>query len=370
MKIAVIRLSSAISKLSFTLGSISLIAGLILSMVHMPAYADDIIPGPPTTTLNVQPIGVSGNKECGDLLPPEDFLFQFKVDEQELFGSFQINHDGLSGTLDILDGSDELGQAFDFSFSGDFITAAIAVKGGPNSNFYDYRPLGGAAADTYLHSPLNPQTELLYGISHISFCIVAAPEPPTPTPTLTPTFTPTSTPTNTPTATQTYTPTSSPTITPTAPPTNTSTFTPTSPPEEPIPTETVPPAPIIDTPTPTVEEPQPSPEPTFTQPPPGPPPVTATSTPTEEPLQPTLEPTSTQPPTIPPGVTPTNTVPATLAAPTQPATTPVLIPVTGIDFDGPRSELLHLQQLLINLGVGLLGLALAFYGISYKFNRT
>jgi hypothetical protein len=357
MKIAIIKISKAISKLSFTLGSISLTAGFILSMVHTPVLADAVDPGPPTTTLNVQPIGVPGNNDCENLIPAEDFLFQFKIEEPGLFGSFPLYHDGMSGTLDVVGGSNELGQAFDFSFSGDFITAAIGVKGGPDTNYYDYRPLGGAAADTYLHSPVNPQSELFYDISHISFCIVAAPEPPTPTPTQTPTNTPTTTPTNTPTATSTYTP----------------TFTPTLPTEEPSPTPTQteqPPSPIIDTPTPTAEEPQPSPEPTFTQPPPGPPPVTATSTPTEEQPQVTPEPTSTQPPTTPPGVTPTNTAPATLVAPTQPATTPILIPVTGVDFDGSHSELLQLQQLLINMGLGLLGLALAFYGISYKFNRT
>ncbi|MFU8772156.1 MAG: hypothetical protein ACNA8H_07025, partial [Anaerolineales bacterium] len=180
MKTTIIRTSRAMSKLSFTLGSISLMAGLILSLVHTPALADEIDPGPPTKTLNVQPIGVPGNNECQDLIPPEDFLFQFKIDPMS-FGVFPLSYDGMSGTVNITDGSDELGQAFDFSFSGDFITAAIGVKGGPDTNFYDYRPLGGAAADTYLHAPVNPSNQNFYDISHISFCISAAPEPPTPT---------------------------------------------------------------------------------------------------------------------------------------------------------------------------------------------
>jgi hypothetical protein len=373
MKIAIIRISRAISRLSFTLGSISLTTGLILSMAITPVLADAIDPGPPTTTLNVQPIGILGNNDCQDLISAEDFLFQFKVEDPGLFGSFPLNYNGMSGTLDIVDGSDELGQAFDFSFSGDFITVAISVKGGPDTNFYDYRPLGGAAADTYLHSQVNPQTEQFYGISHISFCIVAVLEPPTPIPTLTSTNTPTSTPTDTPTATATNTPTSTPTDTPTATVTDTPTFTPTSPTEEltPTPTQTEqPPSPIIDTPTPTAEEPQPSPEPTTTPPPPGPPPVTATSTPTEEQPQVTPESTSTQPPPTPPVVTDTSTPPPTLIPPAQPVTTPVLIPVTGIDFSGVNSQLVLLQQLLINWGLGLLGLTVVFYGITYKFNRS
>jgi hypothetical protein len=76
--------------------------------------------------ISKQPIGILGNNDCQDLIPAEDFLFQFKVEEPGLFGSFPLNYNGMSGTLDIVDGSDELGQAFDFSFSGDFITAAIS----------------------------------------------------------------------------------------------------------------------------------------------------------------------------------------------------------------------------------------------------
>ncbi|MBE0409548.1 MAG: serine/threonine protein kinase, partial [Anaerolineales bacterium] len=79
--------------------------------------------------------------------------------------------------------------------------------------------------------------------------------------------------------------------------------------------------------------------------------------------------TSTIPPTL-ATTTATSTIPPTLAAPTQPVTTPVLIPVTGIDFSGFDAELELLRQLLINIGIGLLGLALAFYGINYKFNRN
>jgi hypothetical protein len=364
MKISIIRISKGLSKLSFTLGSVSLIVGLILSMVHTPASADEIIPGPPTTTLNVQPIGYLGNLACEDILPPEDFLFQHKLDPVS-YGSFELSYGGLSGTLTVLDGSDELGQAFDFSFSGDFISAAISVKGGPNSNFYDYRPLGGAAADTYLHAPINPTTEKFYDLSHISFCIIEEPAEPTPTPTNTPTDTPTATdtPTDTPTATNTPTDTPTATSTPTSTPTNTPT------PVEPTPTDTTSPSPIIDTPTPTEEETQPTLEPTSTQPPPGPPAVTPTYTPTEEETQPTLEPTSTQPPSTPPAATPTNTPPPTLAPPPEPATTPVLIPVTGVDFDGVNAQLDLLQQIFINLGIGLLGLATIFYGVNYKFNK-
>ncbi|WP_175410655.1 hypothetical protein [Streptomyces sp. TRM64462] len=65
------------------------------------------------------------------------------------------------------------GHLLDFSFSegSTFDADAVLVKGGPNTNLYDYRPLGGIAADEELHAPLNPENDQLYDISHISFCL-------------------------------------------------------------------------------------------------------------------------------------------------------------------------------------------------------
>ena len=77
------------------------------------------------------------------------------------------------------------------------------MKGGPVANFYDYRP-DGEDADTDLHAPFNPASQEFYGLSHIDFCVIAAPgKTPTPTPTGTETPKPTPTETETPTPTPT-----------------------------------------------------------------------------------------------------------------------------------------------------------------------
>ncbi|HZA40662.1 MAG TPA: SpaA isopeptide-forming pilin-related protein [Actinomycetota bacterium] len=142
---------------------------LLLGLFVMPASAAHVIPGPPTTTLNEQPIGVHGNPDCADLLGASDFLFEHKtgVPTDE---TIPLSFNGLTGsvTVDVKPGS-----LFDFSFTGDFAAAAVIVKGGPNANFYDYRP-DGAAADTDLHAPVNPANNQFYGLSHISFCIIEA----------------------------------------------------------------------------------------------------------------------------------------------------------------------------------------------------
>jgi hypothetical protein len=421
MRYKIIKLSRTISRLSFTMGSISLVVGLVLSAVHTPALAQEIIPGPPTTTLNVQPVGVPGNPFCSNVLPGGSYLFEYKHEPVES-GTFPLEHNGLTGSVSVFVYDTTEGQAFDFLFSGDFISSGIVAKGGPNANFYDYRPFNGAGLDTFLHSPVNPSNNKFYGLSHISFCIIESPVTPTPTFTTEPTDTPTATatftftpePTDTPTATATFTFTPEPTDTPTATatftftpeptdsptatatftftpdPTDTPTFTPSPTPEDPTPTPVDPsptpvePSPTPEEPTPTPVEPSPTPEeptatpvdpsPTPEEPTPTntvpPSPIIDTPTPTEEQPQPSPEPTSTEPPPGPPAATATSTTPPTLAPPPQPATTPVLIPVTGLDLNGVNSQLLMLQQLFINLGIGLLGLALVSYGISQKLNKN
>lgn len=52
----------------------------------------------------------------------------------------------------------------------------VAVKGGPNTNFYDYRP-NGVTSGTGLHAPVNPDNNKFYGLSHISFCYVVKASP-------------------------------------------------------------------------------------------------------------------------------------------------------------------------------------------------
>jgi hypothetical protein len=133
-------------------------------------------PGSPTTTLRVQPQVVAGNPDCVDVLGADGFLFEEKLEPVQ-DATILLSHEGMTGTLVV----DVTGSTFDFTFSGDFVAAAVIVKGGPNANLYDYTP-DGAAADTGLHAPVNPANGGFYGLSHISFCVAAAgeEEPPNP----------------------------------------------------------------------------------------------------------------------------------------------------------------------------------------------
>jgi hypothetical protein len=100
-----------------------------------------------------------------------------------------------------------------FDWTSNIGVDVVIVKGGPNSNFYDYRP-GESTGDTGLHAPINPKTGEPFGLSHISFCYdVEAPT--TTTSTTTTTTTPPTTPTTTPTSSTTA-PTSSTSTPPTS----------------------------------------------------------------------------------------------------------------------------------------------------------
>ncbi|HEU4540164.1 MAG TPA: SpaA isopeptide-forming pilin-related protein [Jiangellaceae bacterium] len=150
-------------RLIFGLAAVALPAAL----VALPASADHVIPGSPSGD-GVTPTGVHGNPSCSDVLNTGDFLFEFKLDPPQE-GTFPLTFDGLSGTVTV----DITDSTFDFTFTGDFVAAGVIVKGGPNANFYDYRP-NGSADDTGLHAPVNPSNGQFFGISHISFCVAEA----------------------------------------------------------------------------------------------------------------------------------------------------------------------------------------------------
>ena len=54
-----------------------------------------------------------------------------------------------------------------FDWSSTLGIAAVIVKGGPNSNIFEYNP--DSFADTLLHAPINPNSGKLYDLSHIEF---------------------------------------------------------------------------------------------------------------------------------------------------------------------------------------------------------
>jgi hypothetical protein len=141
------------------------------------------------------------------------------------------------------------------------------------------------------------------------------------------------------------------------------------------------------TPVPPTETPIPTFTATATEPEPG---ETSTATPmatptdsiTSAPPQPTATPTGTGEPTVLPPVPTGTTIPPdsatstplpTLAPPTPPANktpAPELIPVTGIDLTSGGAGAVFYTRLLLQSGIGLLGLGLVFYGIATGLSRS
>jgi hypothetical protein len=129
-------------------------------------------------------IVVAGNENCSDLIPgatelrvepPQDGTFSGS-------GGFSVTIDVRTLTSDDPGhAGDQTGsQVFDFTATGG-VVLAVAVKGGTDVNFYDYRP-GGRTSGSGLHAPVNDSNQKFYGLSHISFCYgPAAPPPPPPT---------------------------------------------------------------------------------------------------------------------------------------------------------------------------------------------
>jgi hypothetical protein len=190
-------------------------------------------------------------------------------------------------------------------------------------------------------------------ISHIEFYSKLTPTSPPPTATLT------VTPDDPPTPTATF------TVTPDDPPTPTATFTPTQPEDIPSPTPSYTPTGVVLTITPTPNEEE---TPTLTPSPQDTPGSTPTAATPESGSSPTPTPEGDSTP-----VPPTNTPPPTLPPPpaaTQVGGRTLLVPVTGGDLT-LRSGLLSPQipGLLLNLGLGLLGIGLVFHGISNKLVR-
>lgn len=116
---------------------------------------------------------VPGNKNCSDLIPGTPEL---RI-ENPATGSYT------DGTLTVAlsvytlaaddpnhTGNQTGSQVFDFTATGGSVLG-FAVKGGPNTNFYDYRP-AGVTSGTRLHAPVNPNNDKFYGLSHVSFCYV------------------------------------------------------------------------------------------------------------------------------------------------------------------------------------------------------
>ncbi|GLH96062.1 hypothetical protein Pa4123_13350 [Phytohabitans aurantiacus] len=143
----------------------ALLATLLVAATGPAAYAD----GSP----------VPGNKNCSDLIsgakelridPPSDGTFTD--------GTLSVTLDVRTLTSDdpSHSGTQTGSPVFDYTATGGATVIGVAVKGGPNTNFYDYRP-GGANSGTALHAPVNPANDKFFGLSHVSFCYVPKVQP-------------------------------------------------------------------------------------------------------------------------------------------------------------------------------------------------
>ncbi|HEU4425823.1 MAG TPA: hypothetical protein VFR67_25070 [Pilimelia sp.] len=122
---------------------------------------------------------VPGNKTCSDLVSAEG-LREFKVEDP-------TSGTHTDGTLTVAltvyplpaddpnhPGNQTGNEVFDFVPNG-AVVIGVAVKGGPNTNFYNY-PSGTSGASR-LHAPLNTNNNKFPDLSHISFCYVPKAKP-------------------------------------------------------------------------------------------------------------------------------------------------------------------------------------------------
>jgi hypothetical protein len=126
------------------------IAGIV-SMVVGAACLVWVLPGGTAGATHVTPTQVPGNATC-----PAGTT-ELKVEPVES-GTFT---DGTLTVTLVVTGDT-------FSFTSNIGVDVVIVKGGPNSNVYDYRP-GESTGDTGLHAPANASGQHA-GLSHVSFC--------------------------------------------------------------------------------------------------------------------------------------------------------------------------------------------------------
>jgi len=109
----------------------------------------------PAAAASVEPIFVEGNPTCQSL----GYAYEYKVDPPA------------SGTYPLIGGSVTVTtDGIYFDWTSTIGIDAVIAKGGPNANLYVYDPPAESFGDTGLVSPINPNNDKPYGLSHISFC--------------------------------------------------------------------------------------------------------------------------------------------------------------------------------------------------------
>lgn len=137
-------------------------------MVVMVLLGLAVATGPAAAT-HIDPTFVPDNPTCSMLAPAGTTWFELKV---EPVADGQYSDGLLTVTIDVRDTAS--GPVFDWS--SNIGVDAIFVKGGPDGNLYQYDPPGPeVTSDTGLHAPVNPQNDMFFGLSHISFCYDVVP---------------------------------------------------------------------------------------------------------------------------------------------------------------------------------------------------
>jgi Bacterial Ig-like domain (group 3) len=142
---------------------ILVLAILSIGLLASPAGADGTV--------------LPGNQNCAQLIPGSRELRVDPAAEGTFTdGTLTVVIDIRTLAADVNDhpGNQTGSQVFDFTATGGTVLG-VAVKGGPNTNFYDYRP-NGVTSGTGLHAPLGPGGKFS-GLSHISFCYVVKANP-------------------------------------------------------------------------------------------------------------------------------------------------------------------------------------------------
>lgn len=111
----------------------------------------------PASATHVTPVFVAGNPDCTAL----GFDFGFKPQPEPPPSGDYPFPDGIHTLTLTSDGTF-------FDWTSTLALDAVIVKGGPNANVYLYNP--EETSDTGLHSPINPNNNQPFAISHIEVC--------------------------------------------------------------------------------------------------------------------------------------------------------------------------------------------------------
>jgi len=139
-----------------SLGLVLMVLGAIGLASAVPASA-----GPRAPAQTAPGAVVPGNPTCGDLAPVGETWTELKVEPV----TAGVHTDGtLTVTITVVDTA----TGPTITWSSNIGVDAVLVKGGPDGTFYLYAP--ESTGDSGLHAPLNPQNDMYFGLSHVSFC--------------------------------------------------------------------------------------------------------------------------------------------------------------------------------------------------------